>query len=186
VSKAAAAPQAKPKGRSKLDEQLDTLLGKREKHEARIAKAQQRREAGLAELEKRYQKDLGKAPSKLARVDERLTRFVERHRYWLTRRHSKTIQRALGEIKVVLRSVELDLPKDEAPIIDFLLGRVGGKAYLIQTWKLDKRKLLGAPSKLIAELKSLGVWRGRHRTIAVKSPSNGTPKQLSRMRLNER
>ncbi len=185
MSKAAKTQPAR-KSRSVLDDKLDEQLAAREKVEAKISAAGVKRSARLARVEKKYQKDLGGATKKLDRIDQGLTGFLERHRYWLTRRHSKTVQREHGEVKVVLRALELELPADEKPIIDFLLSRQGGKEYIEFVPKLNKRRLLQAPAKLYAELRSLGVWRGRHRTISVKSPSSSKAKQLSSRRYNDR
>ena len=174
------------RGRSKLDMQLDKYLAKREELESVIADADARYAERLTKLELRHQKELGKAPKKLLKLDAKLAAFLERHRYWLTRRHGKTILRPFGEVKEVLRAVELDKPGDMKPAVALLLARSGGKKYLKVTYAIDLRKLLQAPTELRALLRPLGFWWGRHRTLSVKSPSSSEPKQLSRRRFNER
>jgi hypothetical protein len=173
------------RGHSKLEEWLDKLLGKREKYEARIAAANAKKAARLAKAEKRWQKEVGKAPEKLARIDEELTAFLERNRYSLTRRLSKTIKRALGEVKVTLHAVELDMPRDETPVANFLLKRRGGKRYLTFTPKVNRRALLQASSELMSALAPLGVARAKHWMISVRSPSSERARTLSRQRYND-
>lgn len=173
-------------GRRTLVEQLDDLLHEREGLVSTIVEADRNRAKRLAELELRHQEELGTAPEELERLDAKLAAFVKRHRYWLTRLYSKTILRPYGEVKEVLRAVELDKPANTRPAIDLLLARPGGKKYLKVTYALDLRKLLQAPSELKAALRPHGFWWGRHRTLSVKSPSSTEPKQLSRVRYNER
>ncbi len=187
VSKVSRPPLlTRQQGRSALDKQLDKLLERREELESVIADANTRHAERLAKLELRHQKELGKAPKRLIKLDAKLAAFLERHRYWLTRRHSKTIVRPFGEVKEVLRAVELDKPGDTKSAVDLLLARPGGKRYLKRTYTLDLRKLRQAPPELRATLRPLGFWWGRHRTLTVKSPSSKEPKQLSRRRFNER
>ena len=178
--------RTRQRGRSKLDVALDRFLERREELVSVIADADAHHAERLARLERRHQKELGKAPKKLEKLDTKLAVFLERHRYWLTRRHSKTILRPFGEIKEVLRAVELDKPANTRPAIDLLLARPGGKKYLKVSYTLDLRKLLQAPAELRAALRPHGFWWGRHRTLSVKSPSSTEPKQLSRQRYNER
>lgn len=173
--------------RSKLDEQVDQLLEEREGLEATIAKAEAVRDAGFAEVERSFQEAVDEFPSKLGLVDQKLAALMERHHYPLTSRHSKTINRSAGVIKVVVRAVEMDTPANTKPVINYLLCRRGGRKYLKVTYSLDMYALRYAPQGLKAALqKRFGFWWGRHRTISVKSPSGKSPAQLSRRRYNER
>jgi phage host-nuclease inhibitor protein Gam len=115
-----------------------------------------------------------------------LASFLERNHHNLSRRHTKTIRRDAGEVKFVLRTPELELPEGHAPIIDFFLSRVGGKRYLIRTWKLNRTAIRHAPDSTFSLLKPFGAWRGRHRQILVKSPSEEKSVTISNKRHNER
>lgn len=176
------------RGYSPLDAQLDKLLEQREEQIKIIDSADKKRATSEARAQTRWQNQVGAAPDKLVAVDDKLTAFMERHRDQLTRRLSKTIQRAQGEVKVALRTSELDMPRDESPMVRFFLNRPGGKEkYLIPTWKVNRRAVLQAPPKLFAELvRRFGVWRGKHWTITVKSPTSGKLVTLSRKRSNQR
>lgn|GEM_PF-5824273 len=129
-------------------------------------------------------------------VDQLLTRREEyeaiivpakaRHAATVEAASQQADERPFGVIKEVLRAVELDKPGDTKPAVELLRARPGGKRYLKVTYSLDLRKLLQAPAELRAQLRPLGFWWGRHRTLSVKSPSSEEPKQLSRRRYNER
>lgn len=178
-------PPVKARGKTTLTERLDKKLKKREKYAAKVARANERYEAGKAKLEERRQKDLGKAPEKLEALDEELATLLRRHRYWFTRLYSKTITRVNGVIKYVTRPRELDLPENEEAAVQDLLNHRGGENYLIKTYKLDRKKILNAPAGVWAIVQRHGGWRGKHRTISVTSPS-AKVKQISRERFNNR
>ena len=175
------------RGRSKLEEKLDAMLEQRESLVADIKGATARKVASIARANDRFNEAVGTKPAELAKLDLELASFVERHHYSLTRRLGKTIRRKYGEVKFALRAIELEVPGSETPVVDFLLNRPGGKRYLVQTWKLNRRALLFAPSELLKQLRPFGIWRGKHRLITVKSPaSNTTSKTLSLKRYNKR
>lgn len=171
---------------SKIDRQLDLFLAERESLVARMKAAATTRDRRVARAQLEYDRAVGDAPLSLAELDAELAKFLERHRYWLTRRHGKTITRLDGEIKEVMRARELDTPASEQPAIDLLLARRGGKRYLNVRYTLNRRRLLSAPAEVRAELSRLGFWWGQHRTLSVKSLSSTAPTQLSRRRYNVR
>jgi len=174
------------KRRSVLVERLDELLKQREAHLVRIKAANAKKVAKMRKVDAQWREDVGTAPQQLEVVDKDLTAFMVRHHYQLTRSLTKTIKRELGEVKVVLRAKELEVPGSETPIINFLLKRSGGKRYLTLTWKVNRRALLQAPSQLLSLLAPFGVWRGQHRMISVKSALDDRAQTLSQTRYNER
>lgn len=174
------------RGRHILINRLDAFLQAREELVARVKAASITRDERIAEAMKQYWEEIGDAPTRLVKLEEGLTAFLERHHYQLTRSLSKTIKREAGEVKVVLRAIELEIPGSEKPIIDWLLERRGGKRYLSLTWKLNRRALLQAPSELFSQLAPFGAWRGRHRQISVKSASSTDAVTISQKRFNER
>lgn len=172
--------------KSKRVAELDELLLAREECEARIKRAAGVRDAAIGRAKRRYDEAVGETPKELEAIDEQLRLFLGKHRPYLMRRLSKTMRRPSGEVKVTLRAEELELPADATPVIDLLLERSGGKRYLRRKWELDLRALLQAPRSVMDALAPLGVWRGKHRTISVKSLSSDKPKTLSRRRFNDR
>ena len=184
MSKASKSP-TRARKRTTLTDKVDKQLAKREKYAARIAAAEERKARGLAKVNKRYAKDVGRAPEKLELLDENLAAFLKRHRYWLIRLHSKTIERAEGVIKYMTRPRELDLPADQEAIIEELMAYRGGEAFTNVKRTLDRDKILNAPDGVWAIVERHGGWRGRHRTISVTSPSSKV-KRLSRERHNDR
>lgn len=174
-----------PKGRTTVTDKLDQQLVKREKLASKIAKAEARRQAGYAKVDRRYDKEVGKAPLKLARLDEGLASFLRRHRYWLTRLHAKTIERASGVVKFITRPRELELPENTEALIQDLLAFRGGKSVLIVSYRIDRKKALAAPAGIWEIFRRHGAWRGKHRTISVASPSKAITR-ISSERFNER
>lgn len=174
------------KRRSVLVERLDELLKQREEHLVCIKAANAKRAAKMQKVDAQWREDIGTAPQELEAVDKDLAAFTVRYHYQLTRKLTKTIKRELGEVKVVLRAQELEIPGSEMPIINFLLQRPGGKRYLTLTWKVNRRALLQAPSQLLSLLAPFGIWRGQHRMISVKSASDDRAQTLSQTRYNER
>ena len=171
---------------AKLPDRLDELLKRREDAVAAIAEADMNNEARLAMAKKAYDEELGTTPLTLQMIEIELRGFLERHHYPLSRRLSQTITREHGEVKIVRRAKELDMPKSEGPIVKYLLARRGGKRYLIPSYKVNRRAVLQGPASLLRELAPFGVWRGRHRLISVKSLSDEKATTLSQKRFNER
>jgi hypothetical protein len=174
------------RGQSKLDEQLDEMLDQRDQYVRVIAAATEVRDAAIAEAIQVFEEAVADAPTQLKQLDKRLGDFVERFHYPLTRRHSKTIKRDKGEVKVILQRRSLDLPASEAAVIEALLSVPRGKKYLVLKYQLDKRALLSAPGTLLMKLRSRGVWVGKHREVQVRSISEAKGKTIATRRFNER
>jgi len=182
-------------GRHKtLIDRLDYLLGKREEYLATINAADalraERLKEATKEIEQQWQDEVGSAPFRLRVIEANMAAFLQKSHHNLTRRYKKTIKRELGEVKVVERAKELEIPGSEKAVVDFLLKRMGGKRYITYTPKLNRKALLLAPSALLSLLAPLGVWRGQHRLISVHSPSEvalkSPAKTISYKRLNDR
>lgn len=175
------------RGRSKVDDELDTLLKKRVKKVRRIAKADAKLAKATAKATEKRQEEVGNAPQKLVQLDEQLAAFLKAHRYTLTNRHSKTIKREHGEVSVKLNAIELELPGDESGVVNILQSIRGGKRYLVPTWKLNKRAFLQAPPGLFSKVQKRvkGVWRGKHWGFSVKSPGELHSKTISKPRYND-
>lgn len=177
---------AVPTRPNRLVDELDALLEKRAKHAKRIADADAKRAKKLAKIKKQWDKEVGKAPKKLAGADEALADFVWAHQDQLTRRLSKTMKRKMGEVQLRMRPFGLEMPADEQGVVEDLLAMRGGKKYLRQIWEVDRPSLLQAPPPTFRRLRRRGVWRGKRRAILVKSPTDKGAKTISLKRYNER
>ena len=172
--------------RSKLQDQLDELLEKRLPLVTIMVDAADQHAAAVKKADEEYKRTVSGVEKRLDEVDEELGAFLQRNQYQLIRRLGRTIKHPRAEVKFVLEGPQLEIPKGDKAIIDYLEVTPGGDAYLSYTPKLDRRALQQAPKALIRKLYPFGVWKGKHRRISVKSIKAENPKVLSHKRFNER
>ena len=169
---------------------LDELLAGVEKHTAIINIAKEKKDAAIKVAtdvaEALYEEEVGEAPGKLSALHEELASFLVRRRYTLMNRLGKTIERPMGVIKFTHNAPEMDWPKNETAVVRGFESRSDGLKYLTVKTVLNKKAILQAPPEVLAAFRSLGVWRGKHLHISLKTPSMKESFTLARRRYNEK
>lgn len=118
-------------------------------------------------------------------IDAVTKTFLQRRRKSLRFRRGVTIILPHGEIKWRVRPPSLDTPKDEKPLINYLLTHRGGKTFITFVPTLNRKALALAGSGWLRSLRRF-VWVGRHEHLTIKVTGEKEPTTLARVRYPNR
>jgi hypothetical protein len=126
-------------------------------------------------FDKEHAEALAPIRARQAAIREAIAAYVHPRRRHILRRHGRTITLKNGTLKYRVIGRSLDTPKNVGPIIAALLALRGGKRYLTVTYTLDRKKLAAAGYSVLAMLKPLGVWAGRHENLSIQAEEEDEP-----------
>ncbi len=178
---------AAPRGvHGSVFEQLDTLVKKRRQLLEAIDVELAVEKRTVAKAKARRAEKTKPLLDELKQLDEGLTKLLIARKRSLWHRFGKTISLPDGVIRYRTDAKSLDTPRNTTAIIYFLRGKRGGNRYLTWTPSLNRDAITNSDSSLLAKLKPLGVWVGRHAIITIKSTGQEEPTTLDRRRFPNR